>query len=144
MTEPVTDPVIAADAPEGEPAAFGVPLAVAALVLFSLGIVLGVLGMLVVPLRWRLLGVAVPVAWAAALINFTAGRLAQGSMERWWAPAIPFGGWALVVASMSFFTPGGDKIFAYDDVSTIYVALGMLGSAATVGTAATPARHSGR
>jgi hypothetical protein len=113
-------------------------------VLFLLGLVLATLGVLLVPLRLHILGRALPVAWVAALVNFTAGRLAQGALERWWAPAVPFLGWALVVGPMTLFTPGGDKIFAYDDPSLLYVALGVLAFMGTVGTAATPARQTSR
>ncbi|MDQ1682925.1 MAG: hypothetical protein QOH99_1466 [Frankiaceae bacterium] len=140
MTDPA--PPVAVDPPPGGPTASGVWAAV--LVLFLLGIVLATLGVLLVPLRLHILGRALPVAWVAALVNFTAGRLAQGALERWWAPAVPFLGWALVVGPMTVFTPGGDKIFAYDDPSLLYVALGVLAFMGTVGTAATPARQTSR
>jgi len=38
----------------------------------------------------------------------------------------------------------GDKFFAYDDTSLLYVVLGVLAFAATIGTAATPAGKTGR
>ena len=147
MTEPV--PSVAVDAPRGESTASGRGgtdgLWVTALVvLLLLGVVLAFVGVLLVPYRPRLFGTAVPIAWVAALVNFTAGRLAQGALERWWAPFVPFLGWALVVAPMSLVTPGGDKIFVYDDTSLLYVVLGVLAFAGTVGTAATPARQSSR
>ena len=147
MTEP--RPPVAVDTPRGESAASGrtdkdLLWVISLLVLMLLGVVLAFVGVLLVPYRPRLFGTAVPLAWVAALVNFTAGRLAQGALERWWAPAVPFAGWALVVAPMSLFTPGGDKIFLYDDTSLLYVALGVLAFAGTVGTAATPARQSSR
>jgi hypothetical protein len=139
----VTDPVpaIAVDAPARASAAFVVWCVV---ILVALGVVLGVLGAIVVPIKLRLLGAALPLAWAAALVNFTAGRLAQGALERWWAPALPFLGWAGVVGPMSFARPGGDKLFAYDDTSLVYVVIGVLAFMATIGTAATPAAPTGR
>ena len=147
MTEPV--PPVAVDTPGGESTASGrsdstVMWVVSLAVLALLGVVLAFVGVLLVPYRPRLFGTTVPLAWVAALVNFTAGRLAQGALERWWAPVVPFLGWALVVAPMSLLTPGGDKIFVYDDTSLLYVVLGVLAFAGTVGTAATPARQSSR
>ncbi len=139
MTDPVPPP--AADAPRGASAAFAVWCVV---ILALLGALLGVLGALVIPVRPHVGGVEMPVAWAAAVVNFTAGRLAQGAMQRWWAPFLPFAGWVGVVGPMSLLTPGGDRIFAYDDTSLGYVLLGVLAFAATIGTAATPRGATGR
>jgi hypothetical protein len=166
----VTDPTtpIAADAPERGSAAIGasgaaahaaaaadaaavsgaasrVGLTAATVVaLVVLGAVLGVIGAVLVPWHPRVAGVAVPIAWGAAVLNFTAARLAQAAFRGPWAPALPFAGWLAVIAPMWLWTPGGDQFFGYDDVSVVYVAVAVLATAATVGTAATPASRIGR
>jgi hypothetical protein len=45
---------------------------------------------------------------------------------------------------MWLWTPGGDQFFGYDDVSVVYLAIAVFATAATVGTAATPASRIGR
>ncbi|MCU1676294.1 MAG: hypothetical protein JWM93_1052, partial [Frankiales bacterium] len=140
MTAPARPDAV--DFAPGESAASAVP-ALTAAALVVLGLVLAALGVVLMPVRPRVLGFGLPIAWAAACINFTAARLAQAAFARWWAPLLPFAGWALVVLPMSVFRPGGDRIFAFDDASLLYVVVGVLATAATVGTAAIPPAPAG-
>jgi hypothetical protein len=157
VIDPPTTP-IAADARDPGAAAIGAfgssgstvgsgrrGLAAATVVaLVALGAVLGFAGALLVPLHPRVAGVGLPVAWGTAVLNFTAARLAQAAFRGAWAPAIPFAGWLAVVLPMWLWTPGGDQFFGYDNVSVVYLAIAVFATAATVGTAATPASRIGR
>lgn len=103
-------------------------------VLLALGVLLGLLGSFLVPLRAGQTRVPVSVA-IAAVGNATAVLLGDRATGSWRGAAVPALAWLVVVVLLGSARPEGDIIVTGDAVGLAYVFTGMLSSALAIGLA---------